>query len=228
MTGRLNMTGNSVARGDSAVGKRLFANLRGTPKIVPLPKPHIPTFAVKGGWRDARLDAREYAASDRGRYKARMSKADLTMTDHEAHKLAGQYDTRGPLPKGLDRPTKMKAYEARYIASGGRKNEKWKRRADASEVVRNAGVAGATLSAAAILASRGKRIHPLLKKTPGLRRVPTRHTETAGLASATLGGSAELYGEHARARRASYTNSPAGVAGSALSRMQNYTPGASK
>jgi hypothetical protein len=42
--------------------------------------------------------------------------------------------------------------------------------------------------------------------------------------AAVLGGSSELYGEHARALRASYNNSPAGVAGSALSRMRAYTP----
>ena len=155
-----------------------------------------------------------------------VSKVDTTMADHEANRLADKYDTRGPLPKGLDRATKMKAYEARYIASGGRRGEKWKRRADASEVVRNIGLASATGSAAAILASRGKRIRPLLKKTPILRRVSTHHVESAGLAGASIGGGAELYGEHARHKRASYQNSPAGVAGSALSRMQGYTPGA--
>lgn len=171
MSGRLGMTGHSIDRGDSAVGK-----------------------------------------------------ADLTMSDREAHRLAGQYDTRGPLPKNMDRPTKMKAYEARYIASGGRKNEKWKRRADHAETGRNIGLAGATGSAAAILALRGKHAGPALRKI----KISSHGAEGAGLTSAVAGGSSELYGEHARHRRASYANSPAGVAGSALTRMQGYTPGASR
>ena len=61
----------------SGVGKGLISALRGTKKIVPLPERPIPAFAVKGGWRDARLDAREAAASDRGRFLAgRVGKAE--------------------------------------------------------------------------------------------------------------------------------------------------------
>ena len=65
----------------SGVGKGLRSVLRGTKKVVPLPEPHIPAFAVKGGWRDARLDAREYAASDRGRFIAgRVGKSEVSKT----------------------------------------------------------------------------------------------------------------------------------------------------
>lgn len=145
-----------------------------------------------------------------------VSKVDVTMSDREAHRLAAQYDTRGPLPKGLDRQTKMKAYEARYIASGGKKAERWKRRADAAEVSRNVGLAVATVTGAGALAAR----HPKLHRTG--RTV--HRLETASLAGAVHGGASELYGEHARSRRASYQNSPGGVAGSALARMQAYTP----
>lgn len=162
---------------------------------------------------------------DRMQYAGtKVKKVATTMSDREAHRLAARYDTRGPLPKGLDRETKMKAYEARYLASGGRQGEKWKRRADAAEVGRNVGLAGATVSAAALLAGRGKRTGPVIARTRGLKRVTAHHVETAGLAAAAGGGASELYGEHARNRRASYANSPAGVAGSALTRMQNYTP----
>jgi hypothetical protein len=52
--------------------------------------------------------------------------------------------------------------------------------------------------------------------------------EGAALGSGVLGGAAELAGEHARNRQASYSNTPAGVAGSALSRMRAYTPGGPK
>lgn len=154
----------------------------------------------------------------------RIRKVDTTMSDREARRLATQYDTRGPLPKGLDRETKMKAYEARYIASGGKQGERWKRRADNAETTRNIGLAGATLSAGALLATRGKKTGPKMARA----KITPHRAETGALASGLLGGAAELYGEHARDRRASYSNTPAGVAGSALSRMRAYTPGGQK
>ena len=145
----------------------------------------------------------------------RVRKLDTSMTDAEAKRLASRYDTRGPLPKTLSREQRMKAYEGRYVAAGGKKAEKWKRRADRAETARNIGLAGATASGAAILA----------RKAPGLRRIKPHRLETVAVASGVGGGTAELYGEHARSRRASYQNSPAGVAASALSRMRAYTPG---
>jgi hypothetical protein len=146
------------------------------------------------------------------------------MSEHEAHQVARQYDTRGPLPKGLSREQKMKAYEGRYIAAGGKKGERWKKRADRAEVGRNAGLVGATTSAAALLAARGKKTGPKLAANRITRHATPHRLETAALGSALGGGWSELYGEHARSRRASYANSPAGVAGSALTRMQAYTP----
>lgn len=154
-----------------------------------------------------------------------VSKVDTTMSDAEAKRIAAQYDTRGPLPKGLSRDQKMKAYEGRYIASGGKKAEKWKRRADRAEVGRNLGLVGATTAAGALLAARGKRTGALMGRTRIGRKLTPHRLETAALGSGLGGGYSELYGEHARSRRDSYRNSPAGVAGSALSRMQAYTPG---
>jgi hypothetical protein len=156
--------------------------------------------------------------------KAGVAKVDTTMSEHEAHQVARQYDTRGPLPKGLSREQKMKAYEGRYIAAGGKKGERWKKRADRAEVGRNAGLVGATTSAAALLAARGKKTGPKLAANRITRHATPHRLETAALGSALGGGWSELYGEHARSRRASYANSPAGVAGSALTRMQAYTP----
>lgn len=153
-----------------------------------------------------------------------VAKAQLTMSDHEAKRIAAQYDTKGPLPKTLSRDQRMKAYEGRYIASGGRTAEKWKRRADTAEVARNVGLVGATVSGAALLASRGKKTGLALRRTALGRKATPHRMESTALASGVAGGASELYGEHARARRASYANSPAGVAGSALSRMQAYTP----
>ena len=69
-----NATPNFTQRGQ--IGKGLRSLIMGTKKVVPLPERAIPSFAVKGGWRDARLDAREYAASDRGRFRAGVSKAE--------------------------------------------------------------------------------------------------------------------------------------------------------
>lgn len=159
-----------------------------------------------------------------GYTSGRVHKVDTTMSERRAHDLARQYDTKGPLPKGLNRPQKMKAYEARYIASGGRKAEKWKRRATASEAMRNVGLAGATGAAGLLLASRGKRTGPVMHRAKITRHLSERHLEQAGLAAGLTGGASELYGERARAKRASYTNSAAGVAASALTRMRGYTP----
>ena len=154
---------------------------------------------------------------------ATLGKADSTMSAAEVKRLTTKHGTVGPLPKTLNRDDRMKAYEARYVAAGGKKAEKWKRRAAGAEVGRNVGVAGATLSAAGILAARGRHTAKVMAKIP---KVTSHRLEAAGLASAAGGGGAELYGEYARHRRASYANSPAGVAGSALTRMRAYTPGA--
>lgn len=146
-----------------------------------------------------------------------VSKVNTTMTDAEAKRQTGKYDTRGPLPKGLSREAKMKAYEGRYIASGGKKAEKWKERANTAEVGRNIGLAGATALGAVSLAAR----HPKLKaRAPRL----SHKSDSGAIGSGVFGGASELYGEHARSRQASYRNSPGGVAASALSRMQAYTP----
>jgi hypothetical protein len=85
---------------------------------------------------------------------------------------------------------------------------------------RNIGLAGATAGAAVTLAARGRRLGPTLRKV----KVTPHRADNATIGSAAFGGASELYGEHARSRRASYQNSPGGVAGSALSRMQAYTP----
>ena len=163
-------------------------------------------------WNPSDGDPRMLYERQRGR---KVMKLDTTMTDRQAAQMAARYDTRGPLPKTLSRDERMKAYEARYVASGGKKADKWKRRADHAEAGRNIGLAGATAAGGAILA----------RKAPGLRRIKPHRLETAAVASGVLGGASELYGEHARSRRASYQNSPAGVAASALSRMRAYTPG---
>ncbi|HEY5787489.1 MAG TPA: hypothetical protein VIT65_22215 [Microlunatus sp.] len=184
---------------------RRFMGVKNTPKVV------AGTLAVGG------ITGGAYGA---GRARRRVAKVDTTMSDAEAHRLAQRYDTRGPLPKKLSRDQKMKAYEARYIASGGRKSEKWKRRADTAEVGRNVGLAGATGGALLTLAARSKKLGPKLRKI----KVTPHRADNATIGAAAFGGASELYGEHARSRRASYQSSPGGVAGSALSRMQAYTP----
>lgn len=254
MSGRLGMTGDTVARGDREFGKAqgnkafmVWEGAQGTRartrrksalgSFVRRTKPELgaaiddPILFAPGRWgREARLaygmkkmGVGRAGVSPRGasapaasvQRRGRVIKVDTTMSEHEAARLARQYDTRGPLPKTLSREQKMKAYEARYIATGGKKGEKWKRRADRAEVGRNIGLAGATAAGALALAHRA----------PGVRRIPMKRLEHTALASGVFGGANELYGEHARARRASYANTPAGVAGSALSRMQAYTPG---
>lgn len=135
--------------------------------------------------------------------------------------LIRRYGDRGPLPKGLDRDTKIRAYEARYAAHGGHKGEKWQRRANVAEGTRNAGLAGATLAGAAYVGARTR----LGARMPALHNAALRRkADTAAVTSATVGGGAELYGEYARNRRASYSSSPGGVAASALTRLRANTP----
>lgn len=135
--------------------------------------------------------------------------------------LLSRYGDKGPLPKGLDRETKMKAYEARYVHHGGDKADKYGRRAEAAEGARNVGLATATAGGAAYLAARTRRgASAMGRVSPRVRRA----ADTTAVAGGVGAGAAELYGEYARGRRASYTNSPAGVAGSALRRMRDYTP----
>jgi hypothetical protein len=159
-----------------------------------------------------------------GRGDSSVMKMDTTMSEQDAHKLVTRHGTQGRLPKELGRDDRMKAYEARYVASGGKKSEKWGHRANLADIGRTAGLAGATASAAAILAGRGKRVGRLAAKVPGIRHIKPHHLETAALSSATGGGISELYGGYARKKRASYQSSPGGVAASALTRMRGYTP----
>lgn len=169
------------------------------------------------------IQRKEAKAIDPVKKAFNLAKKDSLEIRHadEHPKLLRQYGDKGPLPSKLDRQTKMKAYEARYVHHGGDKADKWGRRAEAAEGVRNAGLAGATVGGAAWLATRTKRGGKVASRvTPRAKHL----ADTVAVGSGVIGGAAELYGEHARGRRASYTNSPAGVAGSALRRMRDYTP----
>lgn len=140
-----------------------------------------------------------------------VSKADTSMSDGEARDIVRQYGLKGPLPSGLSREQRMKAYEGRYIAAGGPAAEQWDRHARRMEQVRvgAAGTTAATAFGAAI--SRGA-----LKQ---------RALTTATLGGIGAWGASDVAAHRARRKRASYSSSPAGVAGSALTRMQQYTPG---
>jgi hypothetical protein len=201
------------------------ARAMGLSRRIQADRPHRRAFdrrlmLDKIAYRQEMADALTEAGMKSSPPKRSVRKVDTTMSESDAKRLAAQYDTRGPLPKQLSREQRMKAYEARYIASGGKEGEKWQRRADVAETSRNIGLAGATAGAALILAGRNRKRAPHLKKI----KITHHRADNAALGAAANGGASELYGEHARAKRASFRNSPAGVAGSALSRMQAYTP----
>lgn len=196
-----------------------------------IPAPPVPRVVRRGPKR--KLTREQYdRAMQEYRWRNGLSsnvpvgigKAQTTMSERDAARIKAKYGLKGPLPAGLSREQRMKAYEGRYIAAGGPKGEKWQRRVDRSEIGRNTGLAGATLAGAGFLASRGRRTGPALRSSKLSRWATPRRMENFGVASAVGGGASELYGEHARSRRASYRSSPAGVAGSALTRMQAYTP----
>lgn len=141
------------------------------------------------------------------------------MRADQAAQIVRRHGDAGPLPSNLSRPERMQAYEARYVHAGGHKAEHWQRRADRADKVKVAGLAGATAGGAAIMALR----HPRLAARLGHRAHAARHAaDTATIGAATVSGAGELYAGHARRRRASYSNSKAGVAASALRRMRDY------
>lgn len=168
-------------------------------------------------------DVRARMGKPLGDTPVRFNKRDsvqITGSPHEHKALIRQYGDRGPLPAGLDRETKMKAYEARYVHAGGDKSEKWNHRANAAEGSRNAALATGTAGLAGLAALKHPRLARRMAKHPRLQHRLDATALTAGAA----GGASELYGEYARHRRASYANSPGGVARSALTRMRSYTP----
>lgn len=171
-------------------------------------------------------------ALDRGVSKAQPIQT--TMTDKDAHRLVhgkGGYGLVGPLPKTLDRPTRQQAYEARYVAAGGKKSQRWQQVAQAGGHVANAGVAGGTAAGGAWLAAGSPKVkkyaaplHKLKHFEKLNEKAVKHHAERAAVGAAVIGGVGQLTVNHARRKRASYASAPGGVAASALSRMQQYTP----
>lgn len=149
-----------------------------------------------------------------------------SISEDDAKRLVARHGLKGPLPKTLGREERMGAYEARYVASGGRKGEKWQRRANMGDKVKTAGLAGATAAGAAYLGGKTKAAAPvarvIARKFPGTRKITAHHLGDAGVAAATIGGAGELYAGRARHKRASYASAPGGVAASALRRMRAY------
>lgn len=145
-----------------------------------------------------------------------------SISESDAKKIVDRVGLKGPLPKGLTREQKMAHYEARYVSAGGHKAQKWSRRATASEDARVAsvGVGGAAAGAWALTHGKGRIAGKVLRHTPNLKH----HAEMTAAGAAVGASAGELYGAHARKKRSSYASAPAGVAASALRRMQAYTP----
>ena len=201
MSGRLGMTGN---RGGYGI------------KMPKPPKPAVPEApkpdAVKPTTRVTRTPtvAMPKAGHPKVKPPGPVTKAETTMDEKNARKLVRTVGDRGPLPKGMPREERMRAYEARYVAAGGPKGEKWNRRAKGAEATSVAGGAVSGAGAAGLLAAG---------KNQRVRRI-ARPAMLSGTAVWGLGG---LAAHDARRRRASYKSSPAGVAASALTRMRNYS-----
>lgn len=158
--------------------------------------------------------------------KASREPLKTTINDADTKRLVSRHGATGTLPKGLGREERMAAYEARYVHSGGKKGEKWQGRANAGDKTKNVGLGAATAAGAGYLAAKTRPGMAAAKKVkqvvPALRPARMGHLETAGVASATVGGAGELYASHARHKRASYASAPGGVAASALRRMRGY------
>lgn len=157
--------------------------------------------------------------------RKRIGKIDTTMSSSDAKRYSHQYGIKGPLPKGLPREEKMRAYEGRYIAAGGPKGERWHKRADAFDRVTGGALAAggvALTGQAAHDTHLGRRVATRL----GVRDHALLHQRAnkLGLAAGGVGALSELAHRHAEHKQAHYSNSAAGVAASALRRMRDYTP----
>lgn len=157
----------------------------------------------------------------------KINKIDTTMSAADAHKHVQRYGASGPLPANLDRATKMKVHEARYIHHGGPAGEKYHARAKISQKAQNVGLAVGTGAGVAYLGAKSnttRRLGRLIaRKVPRLamdKNTVAHNAEMAGVSAATASGAAELYGNHLKHKRASHANAPAGVSASALNRMR--------
>jgi hypothetical protein len=183
--------------------------------------------------RRARTDRKNIAAQQQQLGVVKSAPLQTTMTPDQAHAHLKQYGLTGPLPAGLDRNAKMKAYEARYVAAGGPKGEAWHRRKQRAGVVR-AGLGGvAAAGALGVLGSRSTKVSDMARRAvhnvPKLKKVERealqRRAENVGLTAGVGSYGADAYAQHAQHKQSSYASAPAGVAASALRRMRAYDQG---
>jgi hypothetical protein len=192
----------------------------------------IPAAHVSTGINDLKAAGREAETlvwnkgkpAKRRTLVAKSAPLTTSVSEDDARKLVARHGLKGPLPKNLDRNQRMAAYEARYVSAGGRKAEKWNHRANQANKVSNAAVGAATAAGSAYLAAR---THRMQAWKPKLAARVAHQAELSGVGAATLGGAAQIYGDHAKHRRSSYASAPAGVAASALRRMRAYDPNGS-
>jgi len=143
------------------------------------------------------------------------------MTDEEAARLVGVHGTRGSLPKTLRRDDRIRAYEARYVHAGGRKGERWNRKAKAASAVTTGALVGAGAGAGVELAGR-----VMANRTPPHPKARVLRNKGAyvGLGSTALGTASELYRRRAQRKSRTYSSASSGIAAGALRRMRDYTP----
>jgi len=145
------------------------------------------------------------------------------MNRKTASELVSQVGLAGKLPKEMTREQKKAAYEARWVASGGKQKQKHQRRADVASALTTGALAGGGASAGIELAARTERGNRLLNaRNPNLARRIRAGSAKGGLASAALGASAELYRRRQSDKARRYSSAPGGVAAGALRRMQDY------
>lgn len=149
-----------------------------------------------------------------------VAKLSTTLSSQDAQHQVKQYGLRGPLPKTLDRPSRMRAYEGRYIAAGGPKGERWQHRSDDLDHITGATIGTAAGAIGAKLAVESKPGKRLIKAPPHFAPRAGKVAEVAG----AIGASSELLHRHAQHKASSYKSSPGGVAASALTRLRAYSP----
>lgn len=185
MAGRLGMLGPVSARGDKLAGAGPRVLVTHPYKPNRRPRPAEPTRVRAGLHQDfvpAQFSVLKRIGPNALPYEPRPRRS-----------------IQLPLPVRKDAVSRGTSVLDQSQRTLDRKARRWTKRADAAEGTRNAGLVGATVGGAALLAARRKGVSPALRG----------RLDNVGIGSAVVGGAAELYGEAARSRADHYRTAAA-------------------
>lgn len=206
------MTGNG-----RPIGSKAYGEMRGK---LGLPLPSVEEFNmqndmvadnIRGYTRLNKSAGRLGMTGNSGRFSKAQAGPRTSMSQDDARRVVEQYGSVGALPRNIDRNERMRAYEGRYVAAGGPKAQRWGRRRDQANLVRDAGLATSAGGALGVgLTTAGTRAN--------------RASIGALVGGGIAGAAGSEVGRYARNKQKKFRSTPGGVAGGTLRRMQDYTP----